>query len=150
MAKILGSSKLLLGCMDRADGAAPDYGMAKGKRHPQVGVGREPPRQFRKTYIRAWRKFRNLTLERLVERLVDTAGEMTVGNLSQIERGNQPYSQPQLEALAEALQTDVASLLMRDPTDSEALWSIWDQAKQGQRQQIVEMSKIILKTGTDE
>jgi transcriptional regulator with XRE-family HTH domain len=145
MAKILDASKILPGCMDRPNGAAPHYGMAKGKTNPKARLERADRRPLGRTYIRQWRKFRGMTLERLAERV-----DMTAGNLSQIERGNQPYSQSQLEALAEALQTDVASLLMRDPTDSEALWSIWDQAKQGQRRQIVEISRTILKTGTDE
>jgi len=131
--------------MDRRHEVTPHSRMAKGRRHPQTGVGRQDPRPLGKTYIREWRKFRGLTLERLAERV-----DMTAGNLSQIERANQGYSQAQLEALAEALQTDVASLLMRNPMDSEALWSLWDQAKQGQRQQIVEITKTILRTGTGE
>ena len=38
---------------------------------------------------------------------------------------------------------------MRDPTDTDAPWSLWDQAKQGEREQIISMMKIIIgKTGT--
>jgi hypothetical protein len=36
---------------------------------------------------------------------------------------------------------------MRDPTDPDAIWSIWDQAKPGQRRQIVEIAKTLVKTG---
>lgn len=102
-------------------------------------------RTYRRTFIRQWRQYRDLTLERLADRV-----DMTAGNLSQLERGNQGYTQEALEKLAHALQTDVASLLMRDPTDTEALWSIWEQARPGQKRQIVEISKTIVKTGTDE
>lgn len=100
-------------------------------------------RVFRRTFIRQWREHRGLTLERLAERT-----GMTAGNLSQLERGNQGYTQNALEALAEALQTDTASLLMRNPDDSEALWSIWDQAKEGERKMIIDIAKTVTKTGT--
>ena len=105
---------------------------------------------YRRTFIRQWREHRYMTLEALAERVkaINEALETTHASLSRIERGLQPYSQPLLEAIAEALQTDVASLLMRDPTDSEALWSIWDQANPGERQMIVEIARTIKKTGT--
>lgn len=106
------------------------------------------PKGFRRTYIRQWREHRGLTLEALAERVGDAVGGFTHASLSRIERGKQPYSQPVLEALALALQTDVASLLMRDPTESEALWSIWDQAKPSERRVIVDIAKSVTKTGT--
>lgn len=97
-----------------------------------------------KNYIREWRKFRNhLTLERLADRVGTSHA-----SLSRVERGLQPWNQRLLYALAEALQTDWQSLLMRDPTDPEGIWSLWDQAKPIERRQIVETAKIILKTGT--
>jgi hypothetical protein len=37
---------------------------------------------------------------------------------------------------------------MRDPTDPEGIWSIWDQAKAAQRRTIVEIAKTIAKTGS--
>lgn len=40
---------------------------------------------------------------------------MTTSNLSKIERGEQPYTQPVLEALADALGCSAADLLMRPP-----------------------------------
>lgn len=100
-------------------------------------------RQFRKTYIRQWREHRGLTLEQLADRV-----EMTPSYLSMFERGQRGYTQNTLEALAEALQTDAASLLMRDPGDEEAVWSIWDKAKPGERRMIVDIAKTITKTGT--
>jgi transcriptional regulator with XRE-family HTH domain len=68
--------------------------------------------------------------------------------VSRIETGRQPYTQDYLEALAGALQTDPASLLMRDPEDPEAIWSIWDNAKQGEKKKILDMARSIVKTGT--
>lgn len=105
---------------------------------------RFPPRaRRRKTFIRAWREYRGLTQDQLAERL-----GISKAQLSRIENGIQPYSQDFLEACAEELRTDPASLLMRDPNDDEALWSIWDQAKPGIKRQIVEIAKTLTKTGS--
>jgi transcriptional regulator with XRE-family HTH domain len=102
-------------------------------------------KQHRVTFIRQWRKHRDLTLEQLSSRLDD----MAPSNLSMLERGLRGYTQETLERIAEALQTDAASLLIRNPKDGEAIWSLWDQAKPGQKKQIVEIAKTITKTGTD-
>jgi transcriptional regulator with XRE-family HTH domain len=97
----------------------------------------------RKHYIAHWREFRNLTQEQLASRL-----GMSAAQLSRIENLKQPYTQDFLEAAAEALNTDPASLIMRDPTDEDAIWSIWDQAKPGERRQIMDIVRVITKTGT--
>ena len=97
--------------------------------------------RFRKTYIREWRQHRNLTLEQLAERLA-----MTASALSMLERGLRGYAQETLEAIAHALQTDVASLLMRNPEDAAAIWSIWDNASEGEKRQIVEVAQAIKRT----
>ena len=104
--------------------------------------------KYRRTFIRQWRENRAMTLEALAERVGEEIGGFTHSSLSRIERGLQPYSQPILEAIAEALRTDVASLLMRDPSDPEAIWSVWDQAKPGERRIIVDLAKTVVKTGT--
>lgn len=101
------------------------------------------PNKFRRTFIREWRQFRQLTLEQLADRL-----EMTASHLSMLERGQRGYTQDTLEQIADSLLTDTASLLMRNPQDPDAIWSIWDQAKPGQRRQIVEIAKTLIKTGT--
>lgn len=101
--------------------------------------------RLRKTYIREWREYRGLTLEALAERVGEQIGGFTHASLSRIERGLQPYSQPVLEAVAEALQTDPASLLMRNPEDAEGLWSIWDQAAKGEREMIVDLAKTVVR-----
>jgi transcriptional regulator with XRE-family HTH domain len=99
--------------------------------------------RFRPTFIRQWRGFRGLTLEALAGRVGTTHA-----TLSRMERGLTPYSQPLLEAIAEALSTDAASLLMRNPEDPEGIWSVWDQAKPGERRMIVDIARTVLKTGT--
>lgn len=74
--------------------------------------------------------------------------EMSKAQLSRVETGVQPYTQDFLEACAEALQTDPASLLTRDPSTEDAIWSLWDTAKPGERKLIVDIAKTIIKTGT--
>lgn len=80
---------------------------------------------------------------------------MSGAQLSRVETGVQGYTQDFLEAAAEALQTDIPSLLMRDPSkedpnDPNSIWSLWDQAKPGQRRIAVGVFKTILdKTGND-
>jgi transcriptional regulator with XRE-family HTH domain len=101
------------------------------------------PARFRRTYIAQWRDFRNLTQEQLADRL-----DMTQSHLSMLENGKRGYTQETLEAIAHALQTDVASLLMRNPMDGEAIWSIWEHAKPGERQMIVDIARTVTKTGT--
>ena len=100
-------------------------------------------RKRRPTFFKQWRIHRQLSQERLAERL-----DTSVASVSRIETGRQPYTQDYLEALASALQTDPASLLMRNPEDPEAIWSIWDNAKQGERKKILDMARSIVKTGT--
>lgn len=75
----------------------------------------------RPIFLRQWRKHRGLTLEQLAERLY-----MNHGALSKIERGKRPYTQDFLERAAEELSCEPADIIMRDPTDPEAIWSIWD------------------------
>lgn len=67
-----------------------------------------------------------------------------------LERAQRGYTQETLEALAEALMTDVASLLIRDPTMDEAIWSIWDNASPAERQQITSVVRALKSTGTDD
>lgn len=72
-------------------------------------------------HLKAWRKYRGLTQEQLAERI-----GIARSYLTKIERGDRRYDQPFLEAAADALRCSVADIIMRDPTDSEALWSLWD------------------------
>jgi transcriptional regulator with XRE-family HTH domain len=102
-------------------------------------------RPARPTYIRVWRQYRGLTLEQTADRVGTSVGGFTHASLSRIERGLQPYSQPVLEALADALGTDAASLLTRDPNEAEGLWTLWDQARPGERKLIVDLAKTIIK-----
>lgn len=95
-------------------------------------------------FIAEWRDHRGLKQDQLAERL-----QTSKASISRIENGKQPYTQHFLEACAEALRTDPASLIMRNPLAPEAIWTIWDQAKPGQKKQIVEHAKIIVRARDD-
>lgn len=99
----------------------------------------------KKTFLREWRRLKpGRTLEVVAAEL-----HMSQPQLGRIEKGQQPYNQDLLEALADMYGCTVADLLMRDPTDKDAIWSVWDQAKPGQRAQIVEVAKTLVRTGTE-
>jgi len=104
----------------------------------------------RPTFIRAWRKHRGLTLAQLADRLsVELEVEISEGQLSRIERGETPYSQDILEAVASALRCEPADLIMRDPTLADGIWSLIDALKPVERLQAVEIIKALRRTGTD-
>lgn len=108
------------------------------------GTPQPKPPTRQKTFFREWRKYRNLTLEVAAER-----AHMTAGNLSAMERSVQNYTQQGLEALADAYRCSPGQLLTVDPTKDDAIWSIWEQAKPGDRLKIVDIAKTIVgKTGT--
>jgi transcriptional regulator with XRE-family HTH domain len=116
--------------------------MAKAKQNQSVKVQtrfKEPP--FRPTFIKQWRLHRGLSQERLGDRI-----GLSGASVSQIENGKQGYSQENLEAIAQALRIDVVDLLIRDPSDPEGIWSLWDRAAPAQRKQIVGIIEGFLKT----
>lgn len=78
----------------------------------------------RRTFLRQWREHAGLTQEQASDRI-----GITQGQLSRIERGDTPYNQDFLERAADAYRCDPADLLMRDPTQKDAMWSIVDQLK---------------------
>lgn len=95
-------------------------------------------------YLRQWRKHRGYTQERLAEMT-----GMSKPYVSQLETGSRQYTQELLEVLAEALRCDPVDLIIRDPSDPEGMWSVWDGLSPPQRTQVVEIAKTIKRTGTD-
>ena len=74
-----------------------------------------------RTFLKEWREYRNLTQEKAAERI-----GVEQPTLSRIERGVSPYSQDFLEQAAFAYMCEPADLLMRNPLDDDAVWSIAD------------------------
>lgn len=94
----------------------------------------------RPTYIKAWRKHRGLTQEQLAERVgVDRS------YVNKIENGKKRYDQPFLEAAADALGCEPADLIMRDPSEPAAIWTIWDQIPFTERAQAAKVLEAFVK-----
>ncbi len=93
-------------------------------------------------FIRQWRQSKpRLSLRALADRLTNPDGSTIISyaSLSRIERGEQEYTQPILEGIADAIGTDPGSLIMRDPSQEKPLWSIWDQIPAAERPRALEV-----------
>lgn len=118
------------------------------------------PRHF----LREWRESAGLTLEQVAERVevLGSARNAVVGSdliypdtmthvtLSRIETGKQPYKQQLLEILAEIYGTSPASLIMRNPSKEDAIYSLIDSIPAEQRSAAIIMLRALAssKTGT--
>lgn len=104
----------------------------------------EKPRYF----FKEWRKHRGFTQEELAELI-----GVTPPSISQLERGLQGFTDSTLESLASALSCKPGDLLMRNPLDEDAPWSIWDHLKPDQKKSamlfIKAMEAETKRTGTD-
>ena len=96
---------------------------SKARRAPK------PPKDYQPIKLKAWLSYRNKTQEQLAEFL-----DISRVQVSRVANGKRPYTQAFLEGAAEYLETDPASLLMRDPTDPAAVWSIWDRILPAKRE----------------
>jgi transcriptional regulator with XRE-family HTH domain len=97
-------------------------------------------------FFREWRKHRGYNQEDLAA-LVG----VTPSTISQLETGKQGFTDSTLTALSEALACSPGDLLMRNPLDQDAPWSLWDTVKKmpsAQRAAIVAVVETMLKTGT--
>jgi transcriptional regulator with XRE-family HTH domain len=95
-------------------------------------------------FLKEWRKHRGYTQERLAEMV-----SLSKPYISQLERGDRQYTQELLELFAGALMCEPVDLIIRDPSDPEGMWSIWDGLSQPQKTQVVEIAKTIKRTGTE-
>jgi transcriptional regulator with XRE-family HTH domain len=95
---------------------------------------KERPRHF----IKEWRKSKNLTQEALA-----AAIGMATSSISQIETGKTGYSQPLLEQLAEYFGCEPGELLMRNPLDKRAPWSLADSLKPENRAKVEEYIELL-------
>lgn len=95
-----------------------------------------------RTYLRQWRKYRDLTQEELAERV-----GMTAPTISQLENNKQGFTGDSLAKIAAALGCSPAALLAYDPKDPESLWPIFeaaDRLKGANRQKIRAILKVAL------
>lgn len=120
--------------------------ISAGQYHSMVKVTprfKEPkPRYF----FKEWRKYRGMTQEELADKI-----GVSPPSISQLERGIQGFTDSTLKTLADALECKPGDLLMRNPLDTDAPWSIWDNVKNSEpekRAAIVAVVETMLKTGT--
>jgi len=93
-----------------------------------------PPRH----YVREWRKFRQLTQERLAERT-----PFTIGAISQLETGRTSYTQPMLEALAVAMDCTPGDLLGRNPLKDGTVVQLFNDLPEDKQRVAIEMLKAL-------
>lgn len=96
-------------------------------------------------FFREWRKHRGFNQEELAEMV-----GVTASTISQLENGKQGFTDSTLMALALALSCTPGDLLMRNPLDQDAPWTLWDSVKkmpEAKRSAIVAVVQTMLKTG---
>lgn len=89
---------------------------AMRKQPPRPQEARRPKRNF----IRAWRKHRGLTLEKLAEK-----SGLSPSQISNLEGRKNGYTSHSLEALADALECETGDLLSRRPGVDDVMLSLW-------------------------
>lgn len=96
--------------------------------------------KYRATNLRAWREYRGLTQETLAER-----AEVSTATISRLENGNQIYTQPLLERLAEALGCEASDIIVRMPPGSTDydLWEVIHGMTDEERRRAVNVLKAI-------
>ena len=104
---------------------------------------------FKPTYLRQWREHRGLSLRRLAERMETEPGVELISHasLGRIEKGQQPYSQPIIEAAAVALNVSVPMLLEMDPTKEGEVVDLVRQMDERKREQAIALLKALAQTG---
>ena len=107
---------------------------------------------YRRTYIKEWREKRGLSLRRLADRLEHSPGGdllISHSSIGRIEKGQQPYSQPVLEAIAEALGVTASTLLEVNPEKDGDVIDITlrlNKAPPELRRQAIDILEALLKT----
>jgi transcriptional regulator with XRE-family HTH domain len=98
------------------------------------------PHKRRPTFIREWRKYRGLSQDQVAERV-----GLSQATVARVERGDIAYTQPVLEAVADALGCAPADLIMRDPSAQGSIWTIWDQIPVQERDQAARVLETFIK-----
>lgn len=110
---------------------------------------KKPKQQLQRTFLKEWREFHNLSQESAASRL-----NISRTLLSKIENAKSPYTQQFMENAAAAYGCDVPDLIMRNPLNKDAVWSIHDQLKKASPERLQDILNIVdamlkPKTGTN-
>lgn len=97
-------------------------------------------------FIRGWREKRGISLRKLAAKLeTGPDGEPLVSyaSLSRIENGEQPFSEPILNAIAEALDVPRAMLLEMDPKKEGHIVDLLNKMDRQTRDQAIKMIELL-------
>jgi transcriptional regulator with XRE-family HTH domain len=114
------------------------------KRGPYRKAVKAAPPRWRRNFVKEWRLFRKMTVEKLAE-----ASGLSPGTVSAIENRQQGYSDESLESLSKALKTSRGALLDVNPNQpsSADFFALWDRADEPQRAQLAEIASTIVRPG---
>lgn len=136
--------------------------MAKKPTKHQKVVSRLRP-LFQRTFIKPWREFREMSQQELADKVGEYLAERgirekgyTHASIGRLENGIMPYRQPVMEAIADALEVTVETLITRPPPKEpgkpapyEELMGAWGKADPDEQRKIAEIAMTITgKTGT--
>ncbi len=97
-------------------------------------------------FIQGWRSKRGISLRKLASMLPtgsDGKEMLTYASLSRIERGEQAFTEPVLNAIAEALNVPRAMLLETDPKKEGHILDLINQMDQRTRDQAIRMIELL-------
>lgn len=128
---------------------------------PKTVTSRLKPR-FQKTFIKQWREFREMSQEELADKVGSYLIERglkddgyTHASIQRLENGLMAYKQPVMEAIADALEVTVETLIARPPPSSpdapnqDELTMAWKAGDDDDRAMLVDVARRINKrTGT--
>lgn len=100
-------------------------------------------------FIRSWRVKRGISLRKLASKLpTGSDGEPLVSyaSLSRIETGEQPFSEPILNAISDALDVPRAMLLEMDPNKEGHVLDLLNQMDRKNRDQAIRMLEVFAKS----
>ena len=98
----------------------------------------------KKHHIKGWRRYRHLTQEQVIDRLValdDPQIPQTAASLSRLENGKQPYTERVIAALADIYNCEPWELIGKDPTkegDIIDLMRHFDERERAQAMRLIE------------
>jgi transcriptional regulator with XRE-family HTH domain len=106
------------------------------------------PGTYNRHFIKEWRKQRGLTQAQLGDRMgkmpMAIAG-LSHAQISRIETYDDPYTQDQIELLADALGCTVTDLLTRPPekpAPPRELIDMWDTVPAEDRERVIEIARV--------
>lgn len=97
-------------------------------------------------FIKQWRKKRGISLRKLAARLETEAGGdplISYASLNRIEKGEQPFSEPILNAIAEALAVTRSMLLEMDPQKEGHVVDLLNKMDRPTRDQAIRMLELM-------